>query len=311
MTDTLFELLRDKRTQLAIAANVPPYIIFSDRSLAEMATYFPQTRSAFAAIYGVGENKLVKYADEFIPIIQEYCREHDIQEKRRSIFAQPQLTSESGSKTEEVANAYNAGHSVIDLMQDLGVKERTILNHLWKYHLSGEFLRPGGFLELSKLQESDQQRVLDTFESLGPELLRPVFDALDEEISFDELHILRLHFVSQKDSGGVDIVKHVVRLGKSNDNANVPELLTALNSPDGNVRRLAASALGKLRDPRAVQPLLDLLANEDKPQVRQYAVKALGKVGDDRARETLQQISGDEREKYYTQDAAKTALKQL
>jgi len=71
----LFALLRAKRKELADAAHTPPYVIFSDRSLAEMAIYFPQSRASFAHIFGVGQAKLEKYADLFLPIIQAYCRE--------------------------------------------------------------------------------------------------------------------------------------------------------------------------------------------------------------------------------------------
>ena len=194
----LFDILREKRTQLAKKSNVPPYIIFSDRSLAEMAAYFPQSRSAFASIYGVGENKLAKYADEFLLIIQEYCREHNLQGKRRTLFAQPQPIADAGSRTEELAKAYNDGHSVAELAQDLGIKQRTVIDHLWKYHQSGEKLRSDGILELSKLASAEQARALKTFDTVGSEFLRPAFDALKGTISYDELHILRLYYVSHK-----------------------------------------------------------------------------------------------------------------
>lgn len=102
-----------------------------------------------------------------------------------------------------------------------------------------------------------------------------------------------------------------VELGKTKSPGAVLELIIALASTDGNVRRLAASALGKLRDKRAVGPLMELLAHEDKPQVRQYIVKALGKIGDLQAAELLQQIVDDETEMYYTRASAKHALTSL
>jgi HEAT repeat protein len=88
-------------------------------------------------------------------------------------------------------------------------------------------------------------------------------------------------------------------------------LIAALEDTDGNVRRLAASALGKIRDRRAVEPLLGLLARESKPQVRQYAVKALSRIGDPRARPLLEKIAADKTERDYTQASAQTALKKL
>ncbi|MCP4536733.1 MAG: RecQ family ATP-dependent DNA helicase [Chloroflexi bacterium] len=112
-------------------------------------------------------------------------------------------------------------------------------------------------------------------------------------------------------SSSTNSVQRVVQLGKAGSPSSVPELITALQSQNGNVRRLAASALGKIGDARAVMPLLDLLAREQKPQVRQYAVKALGKIRDPRSQLVLQQIASNENERDYTQKAARTALKRL
>jgi ATP-dependent DNA helicase RecQ len=106
-------------------------------------------------------------------------------------------------------------------------------------------------------------------------------------------------------------VERIVELGELRSPNAVPELIETLQSKSGNLRRLAASALGKIRDARAVGPLLNLLESENKPQVRQYAVKALGAIGDRRAEETLKQISVSESEMYYTKDSARVALKQL
>lgn len=110
---------------------------------------------------------------------------------------------------------------------------------------------------------------------------------------------------------GPNLEQQIVAWGEGKRKDRVPDLLAALTDERYNVRRLAASALGKLRDSRAVNPLLDLLSREEHPQIRQYAVKALGKIGDARARAMLLQIASDENEKYYTRDSARSALKRL
>ena len=106
-----------------------------------------------------------------------------------------------------------------------------------------------------------------------------------------------------------DRPRRVFELGEAGSLSAVPELSAALKDPNGNVRRLAASALGKIGDARAVTPLLALLEQEQKPQVRQYAVKALGKIRDPRAQPMLQKIAASENERYYTRDAARAALR--
>ena len=65
----LFERLRAKRTELARAQGVPPYVIFSDRSLIEMAALRPVDLGAMEAVHGVGEVKLQRYGSTFLEII--------------------------------------------------------------------------------------------------------------------------------------------------------------------------------------------------------------------------------------------------
>lgn len=108
-----------------------------------------------------------------------------------------------------------------------------------------------------------------------------------------------------------DEASKVVAWGKSGDLDHVPDLIARLESSDGNVRRMAASALGKLCDRRAVGPLLDLLEGESKPQVRQYAVKALGSIGAREVWPVLQEIAEDPAEMYYVRRSAVIALGQV
>ena len=67
----LFEKLRAKRLELAKAQNVPPYVIFHDKTLAEMAARLPRSMAEFAAIPGAGEVKLARYGEAFLKVINE------------------------------------------------------------------------------------------------------------------------------------------------------------------------------------------------------------------------------------------------
>ena len=71
----LFELLQDKCRILAKAEH---RAVFTNRTLKEMATHLPRTRTAFRRIHGIGTVKTEKYVDIFLPIIQTYCEEHRI-----------------------------------------------------------------------------------------------------------------------------------------------------------------------------------------------------------------------------------------
>ncbi len=121
-------------------------------------------------------------------------------------------------------------------------------------------------------------------------------------------------FTSRKANSYASVDKQLSKIvvyGKEKTISAVPELIEYLTHTNGNVRRLAASALGKIGETQATKPLIDLLRREKKPQVRQYAISALGKIGDDRASTILEKIAEDKGEKEYITIAAKKALRNL
>lgn len=75
---TLFGKLRELRTEIAQREQVPPYVVFSDRSLTEMAAQYPQNQSEFVMINGVGPIKWHKYGRVFIQMITKYCEDNAI-----------------------------------------------------------------------------------------------------------------------------------------------------------------------------------------------------------------------------------------
>ena len=77
----LFDKLRALRRKLAAARNVPPYVIFGDRTLRQMAYYVPQTSESLSQISGVGAVKLEQLGEEFLAEIVAYAREHEIEER--------------------------------------------------------------------------------------------------------------------------------------------------------------------------------------------------------------------------------------
>ncbi len=213
----LFHLLREKRKELAEHHAVPPYVIFSDRTLVEMAIFYPQSVRSFGQLYGVGATKLENYAPAFLPIIQAYCAEKGIEEKVKTAvtLAYPEPVEGYGastgsaagivrarsnkSRTEEVADMFNEGHSIDEIARIFDVKHSTVLSHLWKTVQNGAELRPAEeLIEMSQLSAEEQDQVLLAFNDLGFEALGPVFRALGETISYDELHLLRLHAVTSR-----------------------------------------------------------------------------------------------------------------
>jgi len=88
----LFDLLKKERKRLADASSVPPYVIFPDRTLMEMAASLPQNKTPLMTIHGVGAFKLETYGPFFLDIIREYCRTHGILEPEKDIRELPAPT---------------------------------------------------------------------------------------------------------------------------------------------------------------------------------------------------------------------------
>jgi len=207
----LFEILRGKRKELADKAGVPPYVIFSDRTLVEMATFFPQSQDGLLRMNGVGAVKLERYGEIFLGLIQAYCAHRGIQEKPKEERNSGRLGIQNeGAKLPGavklrhtvVGEAYNAGKSLHELMEEYRVQVGTILEHLTRFALEGSALRPAEDVRaLSRLSDMAQETILAAFAVEGAKYLRPVYDRLNGAISFDELKILRVYYLSTAQKG--------------------------------------------------------------------------------------------------------------
>jgi ATP-dependent DNA helicase RecQ len=189
----LFQALRELRRELADAANVPPYVVFSDRSLIEMATYCPQTPQRLLDMAGVGQVKLERYGEPFLTVLQSYCAAHGLAEQSKAPNAPPALTGGLAKRRfVEVGELFAAGYSIQQLQAQYGVQRSTILGHLSRFQQQGGAVDSQRVRAASTLTPEQQAQVLALFDELGADALAPVFQALNGTISFDELHVMRV-----------------------------------------------------------------------------------------------------------------------
>lgn len=175
--NSLFTLLRDLRRQIAAREKVPPYVIFADSTLKEMSEYYPADVSTMRKIKGVGEIKLERYGSEFMQAIQLYITQHNI-----SIDRAPETNS---AKTEDIPshvitlNMYNEGKSLQEIAAERNLKPVTIQDHLVRcsaegHELNWDRLIPAQF----------EHMILSTIKELGADKLKPLKEALPEEIDY-------------------------------------------------------------------------------------------------------------------------------
>ncbi|MDZ7806019.1 MAG: DNA helicase RecQ [Gracilimonas sp.] len=195
--EDLFEILRKERKKMADEKGIPPYTIFPDTTLMEMAYYYPKDKEHLLPLYGVGEVKLKKYGSIFIGVIKKYTAEHDIESKKDSL----QEKAEKLEKVElhqQIGKAFNAGQSIAHLSEEHGVKEVTILNHLKDYLKEGNDLRLDGISDAASLSLRQQDEIIKIFDEKGAHMLKVVYDRMNKKIGYDQIRIMQLYFMANE-----------------------------------------------------------------------------------------------------------------
>jgi ATP-dependent DNA helicase RecQ len=203
------------------------------------------------------------------------------------------------------------GRTPEQIAAERGLTVGTIFSHL------AQLIAEGTVDVNAVVPAETQQQIRAVIERVGSaQYLAPLKAQLPETIDYSVIRCV-VNAWQREQVGGVEIpagkdrAAQVYAWGESGSLEHVLDLIAALTDSDGNVRRLAASALGKLRATAAVEPLLTLLEGESGPQVRQYAIKALGQIGDARARVVLARIATDSAEMDYHRRSAEAALRSL
>jgi ATP-dependent DNA helicase RecQ len=186
----LFERLRLLRKELADEQGVPPFVVFGDLALRQMALYLPQSEENFARISGVGEAKLKQYGKMFTGVIQAYAEENNLRERdvpvKRS--ARPPRSHRLGPTYRETQKLVLEKMSMEKMARVRGLAAGTIATHIEKLVNSGEaididYLRP----PVEKFET-----IKAAFQKTGGIALSPILAMLGEPFSYAELKIARL-----------------------------------------------------------------------------------------------------------------------
>ncbi len=194
----LFELLRRKRKEIADSMNIPPFVIFSDTTLTTMATTYPQTKNELNMISGVGAVKLERYGAAFLTVILKYCKEHNIRpQKKPEPKPVPSIVKPKPKPRHiEVGELFQSGMSIDAIAARNKVQAQTIIAHLVKYVLEGKKIRLEGLFEKVSASPKLQKEILSEFKINPPERLAEYYEKYNGEVSFTDLHLLRLAFLS-------------------------------------------------------------------------------------------------------------------
>ena len=185
----LFELLRDVRRVIAEERGVPPYVVFGDASLVQMAYFLPQSRESFSRITGVGATKLEEFGEMFVEHIREYAEQHGLEERE-----QPQRRRASksvrrpGSTYAKTLELFRQGLSIDEIASQRDLSPGTIIGHLERLAAHGERIDVRRQLEPERFD-----RIRQELEGSETSWLSAIRDALGDGYSYDEIRLVRLH----------------------------------------------------------------------------------------------------------------------
>jgi ATP-dependent DNA helicase RecQ len=191
--EDLFERLRSLRKKIAEEHQVPPYVIFSDKTLHEMCRSFPAALPEMRRISGVGDAKLDRYGDAFIREIKKYLDEHPdvvVQEREIDDFASHAVQSRTGKKKGETANEtyefFKKGMSLDDIAKLRNLAPSTISSHMER------LIREGCEIDIDRLvDQAKRKQIEQVFLSTGQWALNPVIERFNGSVTYEEARIVR------------------------------------------------------------------------------------------------------------------------
>ncbi len=173
----LFERLRVLRKQLADAQNVPPYVIFTDTTLEDMARQRPTTPDKLRAVSGVGERKLQLFGRQFLEIITGYVRDENQQNS-------PTIR---GSTYQQTLDLYNQGMDVNEIASQRNINLSTVISHLLYLRRSGYEINIENLVDPA--ERADIERAI---QQIGVEnnAIKPIYEFFSGKYSYDTLRIV-------------------------------------------------------------------------------------------------------------------------
>ncbi len=194
-TDTrLFEMLKDLRKQVAREKKLPPFVIFLESSLEDMATQFPTTLEELERISGVSKGKAIRYGNKFVDLISKYVDEHDI--IKPDDFVMRSVVNKSGNKVFIIQQVdKKIPLDVIAKNKDMRMDQ--LLEEMETIVASGTKLNLNYAID-QLVDEDDQIDILEYFKNCETSSLDVAREELsDLDLDWEQLKIMRIKFLSE------------------------------------------------------------------------------------------------------------------
>ncbi|MDB2587470.1 RecQ family ATP-dependent DNA helicase [Flavobacteriaceae bacterium] len=189
---TLFKLLKGQRKTIADKLGLPPFVIFQDPSLEDMALKYPITIEELSNVHGVGDGKAKKYGASFVTLIENYVNENQI--LRPDDFVVKSTGSNSALKL-YIIQSVDRKLPLTDIAQAKGLAMEDFIKEMEAIVYSGTKLNIDYYLE-DILDEDSQEELHDYFMEAESDQVGPALEAFDGDYEEEEIRLYRIKFIS-------------------------------------------------------------------------------------------------------------------
>ena len=192
--EKLFEMLMELRQKEAKKKNLPPFVIFLETSLQDMATLYPTTMEDLEKCQGVSKGKAMRYGKPFVELIANYVEENDIE--RPDDFVMKSVVNKSGNKVYIIQNT-DKKVPLETIAKNKGWRMDEMLEEMETIAASGTKLNLDYAID-EMLDEDDQEEIIDYFKSCETSSLQVAQEELAEyNFNWEQLKIMRIKFLSE------------------------------------------------------------------------------------------------------------------
>jgi ATP-dependent DNA helicase RecQ len=191
---TLFAMLKDLRKDISRKENLPPFVIFQDPSLEDMAIQYPIKMEELTQITGVGVGKAKKYGKPFLELINNYVEENEI--IRPNDMVVKSVVNKSGLKV-YVIKSIDRKLSLEDIANTKGLTVDELLTEIERIVASGTKLDINYYIH-EYVDQYHQEEILDYFSEAESDSIQDALEELgEEEYNEEEIRLMRIKFLSE------------------------------------------------------------------------------------------------------------------
>lgn len=191
--EALFEMLKDLTKKVGKQMNLPPYVIFSDPSLEEMAFKYPISMDELSKIIGVNKNKAMKFGKQFIDLIAKYVTDNGIERPEDVVVKS--VVNKSAKKIAIITNI-DKKISLSDIARSQGMSMSELLDEMYSIVTSGTKLTLKHYVH-EIADEDIIEEVMDFLRGCADENIEALIKEYGNEFSKEDLQLIKIHFMTE------------------------------------------------------------------------------------------------------------------